>query len=574
MIKTIIHIVLLLSLGISAYTQSISVEIISQSPSALGLKKTQYPNKNAAYNALKEHVNQLHELGYLSASFDSLSGDSNVIKAHLFLGNKFTLTHLNTDLVDEELLTRTGFRDKQYLNKPFSVKQISTFFERTITLLENNGYPFAQIKLTDAKVSEQNVSATVVLDKGTFYKIDSIEIVGEEISVSQNYVHNVIRIKPKSAYNEEIVSEISQRISENKYLSETRPFEVIFTPTSSKLVLFLKPEKANVFDGIVGFQPDATTGQTIITGNVSIALGNIIGLGEEVAFNWQQLQDQTQQIDAMAKAPYLFKTPFGFGYDLHIYRKDSSFNNVEQRFTIPFSLQNGTTFSGYFNTFSSSLINTSIYENSPILPDVADAKNTSYGLGYDLEKTNNRYNPLKGWQVHFSGAFGQNEILKNPNLELVNYDSIQLKSSYINLQLELNYFLPLKGASTILFRANSGVQQSENLVENQLFRIGGLTTIRGFDQQSLLASSYAIGTIEYRFLFDKMSRISVFYDLGWYENNTLTQFVTDMPMGFGAGISFATNAGIFNMSYALGKSNQQEIDFRSGKIHFGFVSIF
>lgn len=547
---------------------------MSAEPSPIGLKSTSFSTTQKAIKALKTHILKVNSAGYLSASIDSLSGDSANLKAYIHYGAKFTLTHLNTELIDEEILTKTGFRDKQYLNKPFSVKQISRFFEETIQLMEDNGYPFAQIQLTDVTTRNQQVSATVLLDQGQFYKIDSIEIVGNDIRFSKNYIYNVIRIKSKSIYNQKTIDEISQRIKENKYLSETKPYEVIFTPTSSKLVLFLKPEKANVFDGIIGFQPQENSEKLIITGNVSVALGNIIGWGEEVAFKWQQLQDQTQQIDAHAAAPFLFTTPFGFEYNLHIYRKDSSFNNVEQRFTIPFSLQNGTTFSGYFNTFSSSLISTVNYENSPILPPVADAKNTSYGLGYKLEKTNNRYNPYRGWQVNFTGGFGQNEILRNPNLEMVNYHSIELKASYITTKATINFFQPIKGASTILFSTKGGLQQSNNLVENQLFRMGGLGSIRGFDQQSLLSSSYAIATIEYRFLFDELSRISVFYDLGWYENNTLSNYYTDVPMGFGAGISFATNAGIFNMSYALGKAKDQALDFKTGKIHFGFINIF
>jgi hypothetical protein len=45
-------------------------------------------------------------------------------------------------------------------------------------------------------------------------------------------------------------------------------------------------------------------------------------------------------------------------------------------------------------------------------------------------------------------------------------------------------------------------------------------------------------------------------------------------LGFGAGLNFETRAGIFAFNYALGKKNQNPIDFRAGKIHFGYISIF
>ena len=38
--------------------------------------------------------------------------------------------------------------------------------------------------------------------------------------------------------------------------------------------------------------------------------------------------------------------------------------------------------------------------------------------------------------------------------------------------------------------------------------------------------------------------------------------------------SFATKAGIFNISYALGRQLDNPLLFRSNKIHFGFISVF
>ena len=45
--------------------------------------------------------------------------------------------------------------------------------------------------------------------------------------------------------------------------------------------------------------------------------------------------------------------------------------------------------------------------------------------------------------------------------------------------------------------------QSENMFKNELFRIGGLKTLRGFDEESITASFYNIATLEWRFLFEQ-----------------------------------------------------------------------
>lgn len=117
---------------------------------------------------------------------------------------------------------------------------------------------------------------------------------------------------------------------------------------------------------------------------------------------------------------------------------------------------------------------------------------------------------------------------------------------------------------------------NENIFENELYRIGGLLVLRGFDEESIFTSAYAVNTFEYRILLEKNSYWYLFMDAAYYENNNVAAetFISDTPLGFGTGISFQTNAGIFSINYALGKQFNNPIVFRAAKIHFGFVNYF
>ncbi len=558
------------------YAQSsVSLEIKSEQDLPIQFPlNTPIKSEFEIQTGLRDYIKQLNEIGYLSASIDSMTGDSITRIAHLFVGTKYEWTQLHTDSVDEEILSRTGFRDKQYVNKPFSAKQVNRFFLDALSLLENTGYPFAEIKLGYVSINSNQVEATVLLKKNKFYKIDSIEIIGEDTRLNRHYIENVIHLKKSHPYDERIIRQISNRIQEDPYMAELKPYEVLFTPNTCKIILILKPKKANVFDGIIGFQPQPDNDGLVLTGDIKISLGNIIGQGERLNLRWQRLQDETQQIDAGIHVPFLFKTPFGLGYDLNIYRRDTTFNNVHHRFTIPFRLDNGSEFQGFFDNFSTSLISTFNYENSTAIPPYNDAENRLYGLGYLAAFVANKFNPYSGWMISINGGAGTNKILRNSALELVEYDSINLESTLLQGQLKLSYFQPISSQTTLLAQVNTSVKQSTNLTENQAFRMGGLLSLRGFDEQSIFASSYVIGTLEYRLLFDRNSRISVFYDFAWYELATITRFVTDTPHGFGAGITFGTQAGMFSLNYAIGTQQGNPINFRTGKIHFGFVNLF
>ena len=104
--------------------------------------------------------------------------------------------------------------------------------------------------------------------------------------------------------------------------------------------------------------------------------------------------------------------------------------------------------------------------------------------------------------------------------------------------------------------------------------IGGYKLLRGFDEQSILASEYAVGTLEYRYLLGLNSYMFVFTDVGWAGNNVPGYDLNSMFIGTGVGMAFETKAGIFNMSFAIGKQGSAPFDFHDTKIHLGYVSFF
>jgi hemolysin activation/secretion protein len=107
-----------------------------------------------------------------------------------------------------------------------------------------------------------------------------------------------------------------------------------------------------------------------------------------------------------------------------------------------------------------------------------------------------------------------------------------------------------------------------------LNRIGGIHTLRGFNEESLFASSYSIFTAEIRYLLDQNSAVFLFCDVAWYERNLKSGYFNDTPKGFGAGVFFQTRAGLFSFTYALGSEQGNPILLRGSKVHFGFINYF
>ena len=111
---------------------------------------------------------------------------------------------------------------------------------------------------------------------------------------------------------------------------------------------------------------------------------------------------------------------------------------------------------------------------------------------------------------------------------------------------------------------------------NELYRLGGNKTLKGFNEQSLFASSVSIITMEVRYLLSENSFLKVFGNAAYYMDASERQgkINSDIPYGFGGGLNLDTGNGIFNISVALGKSKYNPIDFKNAKVHFGLINYF
>ena len=273
--------------------------------------------------------------------------------------------------------------------------------------------------------------------------------------------------------------------------------------------------------------------------------------------------------------PFLFNTSFGLDGTFELYKRDTLFLNLRGVLGIQYHLIGNDHIKIFADIRSTNVLAISTLASTATLnPDNVDSRTQLYGFGYRMQRLDYRLNPRKGFDLYAEASAGTKKILPDASVEQTRYDGLKINSFQLNAVLQASYFIPIPNRSTILIRGNGGYMRSDNLFESEAFRIGGLKTLRGFDEESIYATLFGIGTIEYRFLLDPNSYLFAFFDGAYYENRATNKHITDRPFGFGLGISFFTKIGVFSLNYALGKQFDNPIDFRAGKIHFGVVSYF
>lgn len=521
-------------------------------------------------------LSQLRQQGHLNARFDSIIDKDTLNQvAHLSTGRVYQWGILDKGNVDDFIIRKVDFSGKLYDHKPITYKRVGRLMERILTYCENNGYPFASVKLDSVIINDNTVSGRLHLEKNKLFEIDSVVIKGTS-KVKPIYIYNYLGIKPGDIYDESQIKKIRTRLKELPFVLERSPVQASFSEDKVKLYLYLDHKQASQFDGILGVLPDNATGKVVVTGDVKLKLQNSFGRGEIIDVNWRKLQPRTQNLNANFVYPFLFSTPFGIDLKLELYKRDTLYLNLNRIIGVQFLMSGNNYIKAFYDARSTSVLSTSTFQNITSIDNLPyiDVSTNFYGLTYNLEKLDYRFNPRRGIALNATGRAGNKTIKRNAGIPSEAYEGKQLKSLQASGELVVDYFIPIPRRSTIKTGFQGAYVWNEQIFENELYRIGGLRTLRGFDEESIYASMFGIFTAEYRFLLEQNSYLSAFYDWAYYEKVTSSSRVFDRPFGFGAGISFETKIGIFSLSYAVGKQFDNPIQFRAAKIHFGFVNRF
>lgn len=526
------------------------------------------------HQQLETLILRLRGNGYLAASVDSIKRDYLKTIAFIYTGEKYIWAYLKQGNVPVELLEGTGFRKKLYSGKPFRFDQIALINSKILRNCENRGYPFAIVSLDSIIINENQFSASLSVNKNRFLHIDSIIIKGSA-DVTPVYIYNYIGIAPGDVYKENQIKRISNRFRELPFIREVKTSQVLFTEKETKLYLFLENRKASQFDGVIGLLPDENkSGKYNFTGEVHLKLQNSLKRGEIIELNWKQLPVKSQDLKVHFLYPFLFNTPFGVDGNLAIFKKDTTYIDVTKNLGVQYALTGSNYIKAFVNDKQSDLQSSKGLENITTLPSYADITTVSYGATVHYEKLDYRLNPRKGFLLELTGSTGNRRIRKNSDINPLAYENINLSSVTYLGEINADYFFSMGGRNVINLGSNTAYIYNPNLFTNELYRIGGLKTLRGFDEESIYASVYTIGKIEYRYLLEQNSFLFTFINIAWYENTSNNLHITDTPFGFGTGINFETKIGIMSVSYALGKQFNNPILFKNGKIHFGIVNYF
>lgn len=550
--------------------------------------QTAFANKAACNRYVQGLITLLSSKGYPTASVDSVFEKDNATLIHLFLGKQYQWIKLMPDGIEKAAMDESGFREKDFKGKLLNIQQLLALQQNILNHYEKNGYPFAQIFLDSIRLDEEKMEALLRAKKGPLYHIDSTRVFGK-VKISKKFLQHYLAIPNGSLYNQDKLEQVDQRILELPYLQAAQPSDITMLGSGSILNLYLASKRSSQANFLIGFLPSADqSGKLQLTADVNLDLKNALSNGETILLKWQQLQPKSPRLNLGFQQPYIFNSSFGFDFAFDLFKKDSTFLQINALLGLQYLLsvnQSGKVFVQWQNSFLLGTgVDTNLVKTTKKLPPNIDVTAVNVGLEYEWNKTDYKLNPRSGNEIKLTGAVGiknikkNNEILnlKDPSFNYAGlYDSVKARSYQFRIKASAAHFFPVGKQATVKTALNGGLFISPGTFRNELFQIGGYKLLRGFNEESIYATRYAVLTAEYRYRLKLNSYMFGFVDAGWVKNKYQSVNLDNNFIGAGIGLAFETRFGLLNISYAAGKRNDVKLNLReASKIHFGYVNYF
>ncbi|MHA7058603.1 POTRA domain-containing protein [Aquimarina sp. M1] len=430
--------------------------------------------------------------------------------------------------------------------------------EETLQFLTDNlvskGNTFSNLSLTGIQKNKNGISAKLISSKSKIRTIDDIIIKGYE-KFPHSYLRYNTRIQKGRTFNKYEIIEKSEKIDNLGFAKNIKAPEVLFEKDSTKVYLYLEKRSANTFDGFLGFSSDTESGNLELNGYLNLNLINNLNFGEKLNLIYKSDGNEQQRFQTNISLPYILKTPIGLEAGLDIFKKDSSFLVTEQRANLNYLINDKNNLSlGYKATASDNLLDTP----QPGL-NIADYSSSFFQTSFQhTKRQNNSLFPIKNKYI-ITAEFGT----RKTSLENIN----QVRGI-----IDVSYRFELNQRNSIFLKNEGAAIFSENLLTNELFRFGGINSIRGFEENSINASLFNTLNTEYQYLLSSNLYIHSIIDYSYFEDESLE--LSDNLTSFGFGLGLLTKTGLFRIIFANGKSSSSNFKFSNTKVHISLNAIF
>jgi len=482
---------------------------------------------------------QLKHDGYYFASVDSLHWAKGDLHAYLYTGDRFQYALLETD------------GDHHPIKLDLSA--ISAYQKQLLTETMNEGFPFASSFIDSAYIVGKILHLRLKTIKRGTYLFDTIRIESKD-QLPERVIRSATGIKPNSIFQQSLVDELDEKIGQLPFVKITQAAQLKSVGNKAQLNLSLEKKQANRFDGYIGLVPNLNkqSASPQLIGELNLMLIDLLHQGETLSLVWKHPSLQSQKMQLNFSFPYLFSSPFALKTNLGIDKRDSTNLNLNTRFEIDYHTD-WTHSVGVFADFRKSVV---------LLANAQTSVSNSSMLLY-------------GFNLKWKWVYRASSLDLNSSLAGGQRSSVSVASTSLDAKLDGSLEQRLYGRIYAKLSVLTEWMFSEKAyADNEMIRIGGLHSLRGFAEESIPVSGFVIPSLELKYKLPDLSAFYFFYDWASFIKKGLESTSQGKAIGLGIGLELGTKSGVFSLVYAIGQSGSDPLKMMDGVIHIGFANRF
>jgi len=530
---------------------------------------------DSARSVARRVLRRMRQKGYYYARVDSAvvdtSGSSATVRLHAHRGPQVTVASLRID--GAEAIPTSELR--RLLNTERGEPLVPDVLEADIQALldryERAGHPLAEIHVDRVAIdstARSRLRLTLRVDEGPALWLKRVEP-EEGARTSPALLAHLAGLTVGASLTDYDPDAIRERLEQSALFRDVGTPDLRVGPEGGA-TLQIPAEEAppGSFDLALGYLPASAAGQKgQLVGSGHLLLEHLFGGGRRVDLTLDRRPGRASIFDLAVADPFVLGLPLRLRGDFRGEQRDSTYG--ERRY----GLEAGYRFDSGLELVGS--LRREVVQPGPAGTQlqgnrqrIARSQTLFYGVGVRYESLTRPVNPRRGLRIDVHVEQGRTERTSRRRTATGDTARVSRTMRQERLHATMRTYVPLADRQVIAVGGDGAVLRSDTYDRSDLFRFGGATSLRGYDEDRFLGNVTARALLEYRLLLDRRSYAYAFGDLGYLRRPILQGSGRRQSWrpGYGIGVEVSTGIGQVRASYAL---NPEVASPASGRVHVG-----
>lgn len=503
--------------------------------------------------------------GYYLAAVDSARVDARTATLFVTRGPRVDVAEVRLEGVEALDPERQRSLMQTRPGRVLDLDALREDLDALLTAYERAGLPLAraEVETVVTEGDRPGLRVTVRVDEGETLALRGVELVPAG-RTDPGFVARTAGLTPGQPLGAFEPERIRRDLEETGLYEEVGTPELALGADGATVRVPVTEAPPGTFDLVFGYLPPDGSGDSgAVVGNGSLVLRNLFGRGRALSLQLVRNPGLVSSLDVRLTDPFVLGLPLRLEAQFSGYQQDSTFQRqrygVEAGYRLSPGLEALITASREF--VDAGIAGAALVDGRQRIPE-ADAWFAGAGVRY--RRLDQRLNPRRGLAV----ATTLEQGVKRRDLAADTTDvAAPVNVSQQRLLAEARLFLPTLRRQVLALGADAAFLLGDVYDDSDLFRFGGATSLRGYDEEQFRGNIVGRLLVEYRYQIDRTSYAFLFSDIGYIERPDTPGLDGERLFrpGYGFGIQYRTPLGLVAVSYALNPDDGPT----RGKVHVG-----